>query len=496
MADEKEIPLDASPLPHALDMYYSSLRALCAASGFNPETDRLVLNNTITSFDIAQATPYYNEGLFRRFADRVYTVGAEELSPVSQADRFSTIYDNLMRTVAVQIDQRHPEIVDKIEELRRHLKKDTDDLTAKIKEIEASWAELAKTRGLDRDTDESDYILQQVTYFEQVKYSDQIKDYSNRITDWIFRIEQARRAVYTPSQTLFLNTLAEMTESKKIARPLRPTFETSTPGANNDLFYADRTKNPESLCDISFQIYPLGDLVKFLKEEGVREPIDINQTTVAKHQHHESWNASAKASFPLFGIGVGLGGGADGSSQFLNNVKTTNGIKIGFENIAEVLVDRGYWFNPGLFDDPDLGPLLYAHPGMTDRLRFAASSLIICRGLTLSLTFTEDASAETWTKQNVKAKGGVSFMGFKFGGSGGKSVDDYTLNTSEDKRTITFKDDSQLCRLLAVRLVDFADPPKADEVQPASALVSRFVSNRALNRMANAQISYRDVFSR
>lgn len=499
VAEESSLTFEDSPLPDALNIYYSSLRALCAANGFNGNDDRLVLDNTITSFDIAQDTPYFNEGLFRRFADRVYTVGSEDVVPASQADRFSYIYDNLLRSVAVQIDQRHPEIIPKIEELRGLLDKETKAFSETMKVIENNWSEIAERRKLDKEANPSDYMIQQVKYYEDVRYPDRIKEHSSRITDWVMRIEQVRRAAYTPAETLFLNTVAEMAETKKIARPLRPTFEKTTQGANSDLFYADRTKTPEALCDISLPIYPLGDLVKFITDTGEREPINIQKGTSFTHKHDESWSGGGKASIPIFNVGIGFGGGASGSSSFIKNVKTAIGISIKFENIAEVLVDRGYWFNPGLFDEPGISDMLFKHDGIIKRLRFAAASLIICRGLTLSMSSSEEFDNETWSTKNIKAKGGARFMGFKFGGSGSRTENDYTLTTSDDKRTVTFKDNSNLCRLLGVRLVDFAKPREDTaiiEALPIDAPRSRFLSEVALKDLFSGKASYREIYAR
>src|SRR4051794_34100031 len=58
-----------SPLKNALDIYYDFLVGICKQNGYKTGTDKMLINNTITSFDISQDTPYYNEGLFRAFAD-------------------------------------------------------------------------------------------------------------------------------------------------------------------------------------------------------------------------------------------------------------------------------------------------------------------------------------------------------------------------------------------------------------------------------------------
>src|ERR1043166_6214694 len=70
------ISIADSPLKQALDIYYDNFINL--AQGFG-DKDRMLINNTITSFDISQDTPYFNEGLFRAFADRVFKDSPENL---------------------------------------------------------------------------------------------------------------------------------------------------------------------------------------------------------------------------------------------------------------------------------------------------------------------------------------------------------------------------------------------------------------------------------
>ena len=48
-------------------------------------------------------------------------------------------------------------------------------------------------------------------------------------------------------------------------------------------------------------------------------------------------------------------------------------------------------------------------------------------------------------------------MGFSFSGSGSNSSYDYNLDVSADGKTVTFKDDPQLSRVLAVRLEKLVD---------------------------------------
>src|SRR4051794_33580994 len=81
------ISVKDSPLPTALDMFFSYVIDL--ADHYSAGKQKMLMNNVITSFDIAQDTPYFNLGLFRNFADRVYMESPQTLGPANRADRFS-----------------------------------------------------------------------------------------------------------------------------------------------------------------------------------------------------------------------------------------------------------------------------------------------------------------------------------------------------------------------------------------------------------------------
>lgn len=505
-----DITMEDSPLPNALDVYYESLMDLCQPNGFGRD-DKLVLNNTITSFDISKDTPYFNDGLYRRFADRVYQTSPDQASPASQADRFSYIYERLLKTAADQVDQRHPEIRPKILELNGAIEKRTLALTNLIAKLEKQWSIVAQQRGIKLG--DPTYDLQQIKFFELQKYASQVSSYSDDIGSLIIRKEQVQRAVYSPAESLLLSTVSEMGASKKIARPLRPSFERSVPNVN-DLTFADSRTTPESICDISLSLYPLGDLVKFLGISGQRQPINITKSSNVTQHHDVAWGAKARGRASFFGIKVGGGGGGSGQSSFTETIKKTEGLSISFDNIDEVLADRGYWFNPALFDNPELQKIFYKLPD-TQRLRYVAVSLIICRGLSLSLTSTDSFDSNIWSKTSISGKGGVSFMGYGFGGGGSRTTNDYTIAISGDGKTITFKDDPSLVRLVAVRLVDAARPLPVIAPGTFSTLTnvpgpfatidrankglnepeSRFRSDSLLRAFKEGKVSYRNLTS-
>jgi hypothetical protein len=440
-----------SPLQQALDAYYSFLFDLLKRPGVE---DKLLVNGTINSFDIAQDTPFYNEGLFRNFADRVFMGSPQGLGPANRADRFSTHYEQIVRIAASTIDQKHPDILDRVSVLSRELDTQTGKLGDKIQAIEGKWQEIC-AHGGPKPTD-PDYDLRHIAYLESVRYADQVQVYSDNIDSLISQIDATRRAVYSQSEQTLLDTVNDLTQTKKVARPRRPTLERGR--KVDEITFADPTVRIEAICDISPSAFPMGDLVAFLKNTGSRA-LNISKTTVAQRKHDSQWSVGGSARYSIFGISIGGGGGGSGASGYQQDISKLASLDISFENIDDIGVDRDMWFNPGVFQNADLAKML-GNIGGIDRLQYASESLVLARGLKLTLHFDSQLSDSAWSKETINGSGGVSVFGFSFGGSGSSETHDFSSTISGDKKSVTFADDSQLTRLLGVRLETFWTPKR------------------------------------
>ncbi|TPK36358.1 hypothetical protein [Mesorhizobium sp. B2-5-3] len=475
------ISVKDSPLPNALDWYYSFLLGIAEQNGYT-DKQKLLVNNVITPFDIAQDTPYYNEGLFRSFADRVYTKSPQEVGPANKADRFSLHYGGVIHVAAAGIDRKYKETVAEIEGLQARLGVQTEKLSDRILKINSEWRRVATGSGLKDDDPE--YELRYLNYLESIRYADQVSQYSQNIDMITGTIDAVRRSKYTPEEQLLLDNITQLSETFKVARPLRPTFERTVKGVN-DLTFANPTVRVSGLMDIAPAMYPLGDLVRFLQVPGAHGD-SVQKDTVSKHKHDESWSAGGSVSYSFFSVG----GSGSGSSSYRQDISKSKGIAVNFENISEYLIDRQLWFNPAVFHNDKLKPILAKIPG-TERLQFVSVSLIIGRGLTLQLTFNESITTESWSKRSFAASGGVSFMGFGFGASGGNSSYDYTLEVSGDGRTVTFKDDPQLTRVLAVRLEPFVEVESGLIEAPSD--LDMAAPNTPLAKFLKGEIGYSEL---
>lgn len=439
---DTNISVADSPLDKALDVYYSWLVDIANSKLSIPTDQKLLVNNTITSFDISIDTPYYNEGLFRNFADRVFKGSPQEIGPANRADRFSKHYGTLISQAASRIDRKYSSISTELTAIRNEIGTKTTQLSDLIVKIEGDWKKIGVP------AEDPNYELKYLNFLESIRYADQVGSISDEIDDLVGQMDSVRRSAYTADEQLILDNLSQFSKTSMIARPRRPSFEKSIPNVN-ELTFADPKVRVEALCDISPPVYPLGDLVKFLKVPGYKD-IEITKTSTVTTQHDSQWSAGGSARYGFFNIG----GGGSGSSSYKSEIAKSNSIKLEFENITEYLVDRDFWFNPVIFEKPDLLKLFNQIGGL-DRLEFVSISLIIARGLKLTLKFDTAIDESQWTKRQFSASGGVSVFGFSFGASGSNSSYDYSAEVASDKRSVTFKDDPQLTRVLAYRLDPF-----------------------------------------
>lgn len=431
---------------------YNFIKLLAEGNGLGG-SQRIVLNSTIIPFDLSAETPYFNEQMFRQYADRTFHGGTEALresSPASQAERFSSQYRSILNLAAAQIDQHHPEIANSLAELDRQLTVASEQFNAKVLALEELWDRIAESRKLKPGT--PDFELQRITWMAQVRYGDQIQRYSENIDALGLKIDAARRKVYTPAEMAVLENLSVLSRAYNINRPWNAQTERSWKASGmplNDILLSDFTRLPPALFDSAPLVMPIGDLTAFLAGKGKRT-FDTMTASSTMDSGTDSWSASGGGSF----MGWSLGGGGSGSSSFSKSMSKLNSIKIGFENIAEYLVDRSAWFNPAVLQDPATRKLVNNRRELNN-LEYISVGLIICRGLSLELKFSEKVNSADWSQSSISAGGGASFCGFSFHASGGRSSTRTSIKSDEAGTTVTFTDDGNVVRVLGVRVEPF-----------------------------------------
>jgi len=475
-------------LAHAQAQFYLFLRAIAQAQGITSQQD-LVLNSTIVPFDIAADTPFFNDELFREYADWTYIGGVEALKANSGAalsERFSSQYRVLLDLVTSQIDQNHPEIQNSLKDLTTQLTTATNALNTKLSQLDQAWNAIAISRGLTPDTEL--YDEQYATWVVQVRYSDQVNTYSQQIDSINAQIDATRRKVYTTSEIAALDNYGNMALSYNVARPWTANVERSyqkdgTP--LTELFLANPQNCVPAMFDSSPLVFPIGDLIAFLSGQGVRG-FNTSTYSYTLSTSQSSWNASGGGSF----LGWHLGGGGSGSSSISNSMTQLNSLAISFANIGEYFADRSAWFNPGVLQDPNIYKLIAGRPEINN-LQYVAVSLIVARGITLTLQFSHGVTASDWSQSSFAANGGVSFLGVSFGAQGGSSQSSYNITINTDSTTVTIQDGPAVARVLGVRVEPFLHgviAPQADNF--AMILKAQPTLQQDLSDLQHGKISY------
>ena len=251
------IPASESALPFALEQYYSELNLLIGERADQP----LLINNTITTFDINDEAPFYTEEVFRLFADRKYHVSPDDLGTAIQADRFSRRYEDVIEIASSQIDASlDSDTSQKIQSYNREITRVRKEIIQYEISVNEDWTKITESENLKPENPK--YNLRQLNFLESIFYADVKKEFEYEMQGYRLAINKLRSAAYSPAQQKLIRSANELAETFKIARPWDTHFEKTVPNVNV-LTFADPRVRVQSLCDISPRTFPAGmDLVK------------------------------------------------------------------------------------------------------------------------------------------------------------------------------------------------------------------------------------------
>lgn len=454
----------------------------------------LVLNSTIVPMDLSLDTPYYNQELFRQYADRTFRGGIESIvptPPVSASTRFSAQYRSLINIAVAKVDQKHPEISNSVTELLARQRAASDALNKRIRELDVDWDSVAAARHVSPGTKE--YELQRVTWFAQIRYAEQIQTYSDELDTITSQLDAVRRSVYSPAEIALLDNIAALGRSYNIARPWQAITELSFKADGsplNEILLADPTKLAPALFDSAPLILPIGDMRAFLTNSGLRS-FDTNTYSSTITASSRSWTAGGSGSF----LGISLGGGGSGSSSFSKSISKMTSFHADFKNIGEYFIDRSAWFNPAVLEDQATRKSVEGRPEI-DNLQYVSVSLIIGRGLTTILKFSEAVNSNDWNQSSFAGGGGVSFFGFSFGGHGSSSQSSSTITVDAAGTTVTIQDGDQVGRVIGARVEKFISPSKIQSAQAKNNNIVHDANFQTLvNKLKKGDINYRQLQS-
>ena len=387
------------------------------------------------------------------YADQTYSSPTQELkAPLSmnQSGRFSFIYAGAIAIAAAQVDQNHPEIATVVTDLQGRLDEAQKALNSKNSDFDTQWKTIWNQRGLVPGSQE--YTLSYLKWLEDVRYADQMNVYSSSIDRLDAQIGALRRSKYTVQEAALLDNLDALSPSFNLARPRYAQNEIDAAADGHrltDTTLADPHQTPAALYDSSPLILPIADLRAFLTNSGSRG-FDTLTTSRSVSAGSQSWYGSGGASFG----GWSVGGSGSGASSYNNDISSLKSVHISFDNVDEIFIDRGQWFNPGVLQDPATNKLV-SGLSQLQYLKYVAVSLFVGRGLNMTLNLGHNASNSDWSTSTINAHGGASFLGCSFGGGGGSTHTSSNFTSNADGANITFKDGATVIRVLGARVEPF-----------------------------------------
>ncbi len=415
----------------------------------------MLLINTITPFDIYDDTPFYNENVYRAYANIVVAASllvTDPTSGVGLRDRFGHYYERVVKEASGRVERQHL-----TPEARTHilsLENDIDGLRTKRdgkeRDLAAAWTLHYQALGLKPNSVEFD--LERINYYNSSGIATQVSDIFTEIITKVAEIQRIKEGV-VPNDLRILVTLDSIIRSKeyKMYRPPRPQLERSGSVTYWELAkFLATARNVTSVGDVveeGEQILPFTNLGGIFGA-GERS-FTIKKGVTDIERHDLDWSVSGSGR--KFGI-FKAKASASYSRKIEESLKSTNEISVSFANVDEFLVNRRDWYDASIFAIPVVRDVLESNRILADNTRNAITSVFVGRGTAVGFKFEEKTHYQEI--RDIKGKiGGSATIGFlNFGGKGNYHKYDFELEDREQEQTITFKDGPEVCRVLGYRV--------------------------------------------
>lgn len=452
-----------SPIPNALDLYYSQLVELLKPTN----GQRIALNSTLVTFDILADASLYNEYVFRAFADRTISASPTKVDPVALgpanfANRYSYSFIELLRRVVRDLDSKlKPEDLDRIKLLERDASAARAQLDNEYKDMIHRWVEHKRDEGIK---DDDPYFLdKQTAFYNTYNFAERIKQLKNEISDRLMDIDIIRDGGYPDDdarQLILLFRYATLSQYL-MTRPTTPMLESK--------YKYDEVRIAQmwiyenlSYFETSVEVRPSGFLDKFITNLGERS-FKIVKNAKATHEHDSAWHAHASAGWGFWSASVD----ASYEKHIRESLTKTTSIEIGFKNLAEYWVRRGQWYSNTIFDMKRIQDKLKKYPQLAANVAQVVSSVVIGRGAYVKYYFQDQNDYKFWDKLSVSAGASYNFLGMNTANLGG-SYTESNLQTyfNNTEKSVTFQDSESHCRLVGFRV----DSVLGDDVDKIVAL--------------------------
>lgn len=449
-----EISVADSPIKRALDVYFDFIRRLASPTG----TDKLCLNNTITTFDIIKGAPLYTEAVFRAYADRKVTTSPSEygFEFADKGERYSYAYKSVLEAIVADIDSSlGTEDKEEIKELKKELRLVEKELSKAYDDMSQLWLDYC-TKNSINPTDK-DYLEKQIAFYTSFGFSTKVRNLKREILGYHQDIRNIRLRAYPDADARILsdfNLKAQVAENE-MARPNSPILEAERGYTYLQLSQMWIYGNLGAAFDSSAEIFPSGELTYFLERSGKRK-VEISNSGEVTHTHEQEWKTKGAGAYKFFRIDADIAS----QKKLEESIRKVESVSVEFDNLAEYFVRRGDWFSSTVFEMDRFKQYFEDNPKVAAKLSHVISSLILGRGLKLVFTFASEEALTAWDNVDVKSDFSLSIFGFKIpAGQATYQHKDMTKMVDRASKQIVFLDDPLHCRLLGFRVEKLYDIP-------------------------------------
>lgn len=449
------VAVSESPVKAGLDAYYDFMKQL-----FPPgPADRIAIFGTAMEFDITKLSRLYNDYVVRAFADRSVRV-----SPVpgqaagDMADRYSGRFTDMLVALVSEIDaQLTPAQEAQIQRHEAAINAISDDRDKYLNDVEDAWAVQMERLGIDPTKIDTDPVMRERYVTERVKFLTLrrfaqrvfgIDGYNTKIRQREISIGSIRRAAFPDDDYRQLYSMYESVIDELVIRPRRPELELTHHW--DEVTIQDPTNfGLPSVFDISVHTSSIVDPRTILNGKGARG-FAVDLKSVVTRNHDNDWGVSGSASYFPF---VSGSFSTSNSEHFRSTISKVRQVEVNFEHLGELQVMRDRWFaSTVLSDNKRVHEFLKTRPVLAEKLTLLTTGVMVGRGLSLTLTFTDSSDVQEWGSSSTSASAGVNVFGIQLGGSGGSSSSYNNHRVDTVKKTVTFNDGPEVCRLVGLRV--------------------------------------------
>jgi hypothetical protein len=465
-----DITLPEAKYGHALDEYYGFLQAIVANNGGTVGPgQRLVTLNTITPYSIVKGKPLYNSFVLRAFADLVVrrSSSASAGSPKEPSqdiiesansgdawsfEYFRLAFPNLLQELKKYI--KDPSVQARIVALESSWDGAHDAYTQELDKLEDAWDEHATRKGLSEDADPARYFREKSAWWR--KRRDKMQRLYDKQFQYLVEIADLELAHLDAQGLLFKDLKDSLSTQNHVKLPIRPELESGVA--------SDPTNSPADY-DRRPAIFAAGSQVfdDLLDESNdgdeaaqFQRGYEVRRQKTTKYSHDIDWGASGSAR-KFFFLRANLG--IAEKRHFEEQITKIGRIQVGFRAIQEIIIVRGRWYSGSFLRSATFQQWLAAQPEFREKLGNLVTSVIVCRGLTVRLSFDSDIHQNSWRELKVKGSGGLSIGGWNFGMSG-----HYNSRTEWDVKdvtnnSVTFADGPKVCRVIGLKVEEVLPAP-------------------------------------